>query len=108
MDICNKYAVAKYQVKTIVRNPEKIANSLRENNLVGIFKAEITQPESITGCCKNIDVVISTVGITRQRDGLSYTDVDYQANVNLLKEALKAGVRKLITFPFSKAICLEN
>lgn len=40
--------------------------------------AELTQPESITGCCDQIDTVISTVGITRQKDGLSYMDVDYQ------------------------------
>ena len=86
----------KYQIKTIVRNPEKIANSLKENNLVEIIKAEITQPESIADCCENIDVVISTVGITRQKDGLTYMDVDYQANVNLLEEALKSGVKKFI------------
>ena len=86
----------KYQIITIVRNPEKIPSSIKENNLVEIIKAEITQPESITGCCENMDVVISTVGITRQKDGLSYMDVDYQANVNLLREALKAGVRKFI------------
>ncbi len=97
-----------YQVKTIVRNPEKIANSLRENNLVEIIKAEITQPESITDCCENIDVVISTVGITRQRDGLTYIDVDYQANVNLLKEALKAGARKFIYVSVFKGDTLRN
>ena len=38
------------------------------------------------------DLVVSALGITRQRDGLSYRDVDYQANANLLGEALRAGV----------------
>jgi len=59
-------------------------------------EAEVTKPETINGVCKNIDVVISTIGITRQKDGLSYMDVDYQANVNLITDAKKNGVKKFI------------
>jgi len=36
--------------------------------------------------------VVSSLGITRQKDGLSYRDVDYQANRNLLDRALAAKV----------------
>lgn len=36
------------------------------------------------------------MGITRQKDGFKYIDVDYQANKNLLDEALKHGVKKFI------------
>lgn len=43
-----------------------------------------------------IDTVISTVGITRQKDGLSYMDVDYQANLNLLEFAMRHRARKFI------------
>ena len=39
------------------------------------------------GVCEDIDVVISTVGITRQKDGMTYMDVDFQANANLIDEA---------------------
>ena len=52
--------------------------------------------EALAGFCKNIDVVISTVGITRQKDGLTYMDVDFQSNVNLIDEAKKEGVKKFI------------
>ena len=41
-------------------------------------------------------MVISTVGITRQKDGLTYMDVDFQSNVNLIEEAKKEGVKKFI------------
>ncbi|MGX9415979.1 SDR family oxidoreductase [Vibrio sp. WJH972] len=58
--------------------------------------AEVTNPVSLIGCCDDIDVVISCVGITKQKDGLGYQDVDYQANSNLLKEAQKSGVKKFI------------
>lgn len=43
-----------------------------------------------------MDAVITTVGITRQKDGLTYMDVDYGANVNLLREAERAGVSRFI------------
>lgn len=83
-----------YPVSVIVRNLQK----LKENNIEAsdILEAEITQRESIRGCCENIDIVISSVGITKQKDGLSYLDVDYQANLNLLQEAKRSGVKKFI------------
>lgn len=83
-----------YPLRVIARNPQK----LKENNIeaTDIFQAEITQRDSIKDCCKNIDMVISTVGITRQKDGLTYMDVDYQANLNLLQEAKQSGVKKFI------------
>jgi len=40
--------------------------------------------------------VFSSVGKTRQQDKLTYRDVDYQGNANLLEAAQKAGVRKFV------------
>ena len=80
--------------RAIARSPEKLElNNIKANE---ILKAELTDPDSIRDCCKGIDVVISTVGITKQKDGLTYMDVDYQANMNLLKEAKNNGVKKFI------------
>ena len=56
----------------------------------------MTKAETIKGCCNQIDVVISTVGITRQKEGLTYMDVDYQTNMNLLQDARISGVKKFI------------
>lgn len=58
-----------------------------------LFEAEATRPDSLHGLMTGTDLVISALGITRQRDGLTYRDVDYQANLNLLQAALKAGVK---------------
>jgi uncharacterized protein YbjT (DUF2867 family) len=63
---------------------------------IKIVQAEVTRPETLSGVCKDVETVISAVGITRQKDGLSYMDVDYCANLNLLKEAERTGVRKFI------------
>lgn len=81
-------------IRAITRNAERLGE--RTAKIGEIIEAEITQAETIEGCCKEIDVVISTIGITRQKDGLTYMDVDYQANMNLLREALDSGVKKFI------------
>lgn len=78
----------------IARSPEKINEF--NTSLIRVKPAEVTLPETLSGICSRIDTVISTIGITRQKDGLSYMDVDYQANLNLLQEAKRAGVRKFI------------
>jgi len=81
-----------YHAIALARNPSKL-DSLSVDQIV---KAEVTQPESLKGHLRHVDCLISTVGITRQKEGLSYMDVDYQANANLLKEALASGVKKFI------------
>jgi uncharacterized protein YbjT (DUF2867 family) len=83
-----------YTTRVLVRNPDKFQKTgiLADE----IYQAEITDRSTLDDCCNNIDTLISTVGITRQKDGLSYMDVDYQANMNLLEEAKASGVRKFI------------
>jgi len=81
-------------LRVIVRSPDKLHKKSLE--VADIFRAEVTQRDSIKGCCEGVDTVISTVGITRQKDGLTYMDVDYQANLNLLQEAQASGVRKFV------------
>lgn len=68
-----------------------------------IIEAQVTDPNQLVGVCDGVDVVISCLGITRQKDGLSYMDVDYQANLNLLLEAERAGVKRFIYISAFKA-----
>ncbi|MGQ7868745.1 SDR family oxidoreductase [Sunxiuqinia sp. sy24] len=82
-----------YLTTILVRDKNKVSP-----NLIGMktIVAEITKPDTLHGIMNDVDAVISTVGITRQKDGLTYMDVDYQGNLNLLNEAKKAGVKKFI------------
>lgn len=82
------------QVVAIVRKLNQIDNP--NENYLEIKQAEVTKRETLRDICKGIDTVISTVGITRQKDGLTYMDVDYQANMNLLEEAKKSGVSHFV------------
>lgn len=82
-----------YGTSAIVRNKKRL--DIDAENLT-IIEAEVTQPTTLTNVMKGIDVVISTVGITRQKDKLTYMDVDFQANVHLIEEAKRCGVKKFI------------
>jgi uncharacterized protein YbjT (DUF2867 family) len=82
-----------YHTTILVRNKNKVPANLEK---VKTMVVEVTKPDMLIGTMEDIEVVISTVGITKQKDGLTYMDVDYQANLNLLQEAKKAGVMKFI------------
>ena len=85
-----------YPTRIVVRNKSKLSPALLTHPLLEVVEAEVTQPDTLQGVCKGVHKVISTVGITRQKDGLTYEQVDFQANKNLLDEALREGVRKFI------------
>ncbi len=82
--------------RIIVQNESKLDESQKGKNSLEIRTAQVTEPESLTGCCDDVATLISTIGITKLKDELSYMDVDNQANVNLLYEAKRSGVKKMI------------
>jgi uncharacterized protein YbjT (DUF2867 family) len=81
-------------VRALARDAAKL-QPIRDS-IDEIVKAEVTRPETLEHVCDGIDVVFSSIGITKQKDKLTFKDVDYQGNRNLLDEALKAGVKKFI------------
>lgn len=106
-----------YQVRALVRNPQKLAQGKlveMHHRRLTLFEAEMTEPQGLKQCCQGVDVVISTVGITRQKDGLTYEDVDYQGNLNLLREAQVSqnnplgGVKKFLYVSVFKGEQLQD
>ncbi len=83
-----------YRVRALARNANKLED-LKEY-IDEVFEGEVTKPETLIGICDGIDVVISSIGITKQKDGLTYMDVDYQGNMNLLEKAKKESISKFI------------
>ena len=92
--VCRELKSRGYFVRALARSPEKL-RPLRDY-LDEIVEAEITRAETLEHVCDGIEVVFSSVGITRQKDGLTFRDVDYQGNKNLLDVALKAEVRRFV------------
>lgn len=85
-----------YSTRIVVRNKDKIPQDLQKHAQLEIVEGQVTDPASIEHLCQGIDQVISTVGITKQKDGLTYMQVDYQANQNLQEMAQRAGVKRFI------------
>ena len=92
--VCRELEARGHFVRALARSPEKLA-PLRDS-LDEIVVAKVTEPATLEQVCDGIDVVFSSLGITRQKDGLTFRDVDYQGNKNLLDAALRAGVRKFV------------
>ncbi|EMI52244.1 SDR family oxidoreductase [Rhodopirellula sallentina] len=83
-----------YWVRVLVRDESRLADV---KDLVDeVFVGEATKPESLIGVCDGIEIVFSSLGITRQKDGLTYQDVDYGANKNVLDLAIRSGVEKFL------------
>lgn len=83
-----------YWIRALGRSAARLAPV--EEYADELFVGEVTDPVSLTGLCDDIDIVFSSVGITRQKDGLAYKDVDYQGNRNLLTLAEAAGVSRFM------------
>jgi uncharacterized protein YbjT (DUF2867 family) len=81
-----------YWVRALVRSPEKLSRPGRFLDPVvadyvdDVFVGDVTRPVSLRGCGDGIDVVFSSVGITRPTNKATFREVDYQGNVNLLNE----------------------
>ncbi|MGG8495843.1 SDR family oxidoreductase [Tenacibaculum sp. TC6] len=82
-----------YWVRVLIR---KESQKQRFENVDDFFVGQITDSKSLQGVTKHIDWIFSTIGITRQKDHLTYMQVDYQGNSNLLKEALKENVTSFL------------
>ncbi len=83
-----------YWVRALGRSTEKLESI--EEYADELTIGEVTDTDSLRGVCDDIDIVFSSVGITRQKDGVTYRDVDYQGNKNLLTVAEAAGVKQFI------------
>jgi uncharacterized protein YbjT (DUF2867 family) len=88
--LCAEYQRRGFYVIALVRKASRAAPIAADQ----LVEAQATDPASLKGVMDGADLVVSSLGITRQTDGLGYWDVDYQANLNLLNEAEQAGVAR--------------
>jgi len=93
---------AGYRVRALTRTESKLARpgpfhapAVREL-CDEVVVAEVTRPETLGDVMQGADVVFSSVGISRQRDMLTFEQVDYQCNRNLIDAAVAAGVPKFV------------
>ncbi|MHC2990529.1 NAD-dependent dehydratase [Pontibacter sp. HJ8] len=87
----------RHEVRALARNLKRAQALFPDPE--ELVLADATEPESLQGCCTGVDVVISALGksISLRNQGTgSFQEIDYQANLHLLEEAQKAGVKQFI------------
>ncbi len=57
---------------------------------------DVTKKESLTGTLDGVDVLVTTVGLVSKSAKLTNYDIDYQGNLNLMEEAERVGVKRMI------------
>ncbi|MDG2273231.1 MAG: SDR family oxidoreductase [Halioglobus sp.] len=92
-----------YWVRVLTRNKERLfepgpftAPALQATDIDDIFVGEVSKPDTLAGLMNGIDIVYSSVGISRQRDGLTFEQVDYQCNRNLIDLSLTSNVSRFV------------
>ena len=82
-----------HSVRVIARHPASIVADEK-------LQADLTNPDTLNGVCKNVDAVISCAGASMQMSGFgnrqSFYQVDWQGNANLLAEAQRQRVPKFV------------
>jgi uncharacterized protein YbjT (DUF2867 family) len=68
--VAREFKARGYFVRVLARSTKKV-NHLRDAT-DEIVEAEITRPETLEHICDGVDVVFSSIGITRQKDGLTF------------------------------------
>ncbi|ASQ90453.1 3-beta hydroxysteroid dehydrogenase [Prosthecochloris sp. GSB1] len=105
------------RVRVLVRNPEKIMNPGEHGEPVlqgfvdEVISGDATRPETIRGLCEGMDIVFSSLGMTRPDFRHSSFDVDYMGNRRILDMALETGVKKFIyvsVFNAEKMLDISN
>ncbi len=67
------------------------------------LQLDMTNKDKLKGICDGMDVVITTVGLTKASETVTAYDIDYGANKNLLEEAQRAGVKHFAYISVLKA-----
>lgn len=92
-----------YRVRVLTRSEQRLAEpgpftapALTQDDMDEVFVGEITKPETLVGLMDGVDLVFSSVGISRQRDMLTFDQVDYQCNQNLIDLCQGSSVKRFV------------
>lgn len=89
-----------YEVRAIVRSrtraeqPGPFGAPPLTDYVAEWLEGTITEPEFVRGACRGADRVVSALGVTRQK--ASPWDVDYRANLALLADAEREGLKSFL------------
>ena len=93
---------AGYTVRVLVRSEKKLSQQgaalapAVADCVDEVHLGDVTKPETLRGIADGVDVVFSSISLMGAKSKLTWHDVDYQGNINLLHEAQQANVEKFV------------
>jgi len=81
------------RVRALVRSPERLGDF--RTHCDEVREVQVTDPESLRGALDGVEMVVSALGKTYQKDKTPRRTVDVDANRFLFAEAKRAGVAKI-------------
>ncbi len=115
--VADEFKKRGHWVRLLVRNPDKIrkpgehGEPVLHDRVDDVVTGDATRPETIEGICDGIDVVFSSLGMTRPDFRHSSFDVDYMGNRRILDMALAGKAEKFIyvsVFNAEKMLDISN
>lgn len=92
-EIVRALAANGHHVRALVRNPDRLGPA--KDFCAEIRTVQVTQPGMLISALDGVDVLISALGKTFQKDKISRRAIDVDANVNLFAAAGAAGVARV-------------
>jgi uncharacterized protein YbjT (DUF2867 family) len=96
-EIAKELAKQHYELTVVVRDEKKARSILPAG--VNYVVADVCNKSSLENICNGQDIVVSALGKSvspNDSSKPSFREVDFEANKNVLNEALKAGVKKFV------------
>lgn len=100
--VVREFAERGYSVRSLVRNPEKLATEGPNleppvaDVVDEVVTGDATDKASLKDVCKGVDIVFSCMGLTKPQRDVTSEQIDHLGNKTLLEDALSHGVKKFI------------
>lgn len=91
-----------YRVRVFVRSPDKLGkpgpglSPPIDKAIHEVFTGDATKPETLEGVCDDVDIIFSSIGLTRADAKQTWEEVDHIGNRNILDCAIRSKVRKFV------------
>lgn len=83
-----------YRVRALVREPARLR---RVRELCDeVFTGEATEPGTLDGCADGVHAVVSSIGLRTLRRRPTADEVDFRANLDVLRQARRSGVGRFV------------
>src|SRR4030042_2873838 len=96
INLCRELVRRGYVVNALYRSEEK-AKYIKHKN-IHLFKGDVTDISSINSAIKDCDFVFHLAAYTEvwSKDSNLFYEINYTGTLNILNEAEKAGIKKIV------------